>query len=664
MINLTNEDTIYVMSPEKLTINLGNLKEDEGQIQYENILRTQYNVFILFNDIELRNFLTDPARTTRYITEGSDDFAYDFNIQLFYNDCINQSDTYIAANSRQNLLNIFKSTSSVNIEVRAIYVDQVASKFVSFQTGSPLDIATMTVDSIRGISMAMQDAGLKFDSTGLTLEDSAFKVTHNGESVLYFDDDTQNFTVRGDIYAEGGEFSGKLVAATGTFLGEMQAGSGKIGGFRITKEGIVSDTGNLELFSQSNLEVGELEQGSISSSTYENTNSLYRIRTKDYIKVQPETTYIFNSDAGYIYIYSFSSKQPSSQNGNTGGWKVSTNFSYTTPSGANYIRIVLAKSTGGTIKITPDEVEYLDITDEDRSLINVENIHIGDNGVIDGYLKVGNLSLINPSKEDDNTVLKLEVPGTDPYFKLTNQGHILGKNWSIMKEPANYDPHFDGSVTARFGRLVAEDGDFTGTIRARDGVFSGEIVSSIITASTINTANFVTENTRSLGGSFIYKPTFEIIDIIPYTDDNKVQFELDNSKGTVSDYFSSLGVRDLTNTLENGTLSGANLVESDFRLRTANYIKVNAGEKLYCTINRDLPLREDWEQIKDNIMRKAVCAKFTQNIDIKDILISTGRETIIEKTTNDYYWGCGKDGSGKNMLGIILMEVREKLLSF
>lgn len=80
--------------------------------------------------------------------------------------------------------------------------------------------------------------------------------------------------------------------------------------------------------------------------------------------------------------------------------------------------------------------------------------------------------------------------------------------------------------------------------------------------------------------------------------------------------------------------------------------------------NRDLPLREDWEQIKDNIMRKAVCAKFTQNIDIKDILISTGRETIIEKTTNDYYWGCGKDGSGKNMLGIILMEVREKLLSF
>lgn len=78
--------------------------------------------------------------------------------------------------------------------------------------------------------------------------------------------------------------------------------------------------------------------------------------------------------------------------------------------------------------------------------------------------------------------------------------------------------------------------------------------------------------------------------------------------------------------------------------------------------NRDLPLREDWEQVKDDIMRRAVCAKFTQNKEIRDILISTGKETIIEKTTNDYYWGCGKDGSGKNMLGIILMEIREKLL--
>lgn len=77
--------------------------------------------------------------------------------------------------------------------------------------------------------------------------------------------------------------------------------------------------------------------------------------------------------------------------------------------------------------------------------------------------------------------------------------------------------------------------------------------------------------------------------------------------------------------------------------------------------NRELPLRKDWEKVKDNVMRQAVYAKFSQNLEIKEILLSTKEEILIENTSNDYYWGCGKNGSGKNMLGIILMEVRELL---
>lgn len=80
--------------------------------------------------------------------------------------------------------------------------------------------------------------------------------------------------------------------------------------------------------------------------------------------------------------------------------------------------------------------------------------------------------------------------------------------------------------------------------------------------------------------------------------------------------------------------------------------------------NRNLPLREDWEQVKDDMMRKAVYAKFTQNSEIKEILLKTGSEYIVEKTSDDYYWGCGTNGFGKNMLGIILMEIRDKLKCF
>lgn len=76
---------------------------------------------------------------------------------------------------------------------------------------------------------------------------------------------------------------------------------------------------------------------------------------------------------------------------------------------------------------------------------------------------------------------------------------------------------------------------------------------------------------------------------------------------------------------------------------------------------RSLPLRSDWEEVKDSIMYKAVYEKFKQNESIKNILLSTKDEELIEKTTDDYYWGCGTDGTGKNKLGLILMEVREAL---
>ena len=77
--------------------------------------------------------------------------------------------------------------------------------------------------------------------------------------------------------------------------------------------------------------------------------------------------------------------------------------------------------------------------------------------------------------------------------------------------------------------------------------------------------------------------------------------------------------------------------------------------------NRNNPLRKDWESVKDNIMREAVRAKFSQYPELKELLLQTGEAKLVEHTENDSYWGDGGDGSGKNMLGIILMEVRKEL---
>jgi hypothetical protein len=77
--------------------------------------------------------------------------------------------------------------------------------------------------------------------------------------------------------------------------------------------------------------------------------------------------------------------------------------------------------------------------------------------------------------------------------------------------------------------------------------------------------------------------------------------------------------------------------------------------------DRSRPLRADWEQVKDDVMRTAVRAKFTQHGDMLALLLNTGDAELIEHTTNDSYWADGGDGSGKNMLGKILMEIREEL---
>ena len=77
--------------------------------------------------------------------------------------------------------------------------------------------------------------------------------------------------------------------------------------------------------------------------------------------------------------------------------------------------------------------------------------------------------------------------------------------------------------------------------------------------------------------------------------------------------------------------------------------------------NRQNPLRQDWEEIKNKVMLQALRMKFSQNPEIAKELLATGDAILIEHTRNDDYWADGGDGSGKNKLGLLLMQVREEL---
>lgn len=78
--------------------------------------------------------------------------------------------------------------------------------------------------------------------------------------------------------------------------------------------------------------------------------------------------------------------------------------------------------------------------------------------------------------------------------------------------------------------------------------------------------------------------------------------------------------------------------------------------------SRSYPLRLDWEEVKDDIMYEVVLAKFTQHKALREVLLGTGDATLVEHTANDSYWGDNGDGTGKNMLGQILMKVRAELV--
>lgn len=78
-----------------------------------------------------------------------------------------------------------------------------------------------------------------------------------------------------------------------------------------------------------------------------------------------------------------------------------------------------------------------------------------------------------------------------------------------------------------------------------------------------------------------------------------------------------------------------------------------------------------WDSIRKNVVKRGVRAKFAQNSEMLDELLSTGNALLAECAGRDVTWGIGinlqingwqdvRNWRGKNYLGIILMELREE----
>lgn len=79
------------------------------------------------------------------------------------------------------------------------------------------------------------------------------------------------------------------------------------------------------------------------------------------------------------------------------------------------------------------------------------------------------------------------------------------------------------------------------------------------------------------------------------------------------------------------------------------------------THGKFVKLRKDWEEVKVQIMEEVVRAKFTQVKSLGEALVNTGDAILIEGNRwRDTFWGV-YEGVGQNMLGKILMKIRNEL---
>lgn len=93
----------------------------------------------------------------------------------------------------------------------------------------------------------------------------------------------------------------------------------------------------------------------------------------------------------------------------------------------------------------------------------------------------------------------------------------------------------------------------------------------------------------------------------------------------------------------------------------AKYVMKQAGARtpvISKNLGNRVTLRDDWEDMSDELMYKVLRAKFDQHPNLKKNILCTGLRPIAQHTRGDFYWGDGGDGSGLNKLGKALTKLR------
>lgn len=75
-----------------------------------------------------------------------------------------------------------------------------------------------------------------------------------------------------------------------------------------------------------------------------------------------------------------------------------------------------------------------------------------------------------------------------------------------------------------------------------------------------------------------------------------------------------------------------------------------------------IQVRTDWDNMKIDVMYKALKCKFSTYPHLNAMLRSTAGSVLVEASPHDLFWGGGREGEGLNYLGRLLMKLRAEIL--
>ncbi len=88
----------------------------------------------------------------------------------------------------------------------------------------------------------------------------------------------------------------------------------------------------------------------------------------------------------------------------------------------------------------------------------------------------------------------------------------------------------------------------------------------------------------------------------------------------------------------------------------------DSAHEAFKVAERNKPFRrDDWDDVKVDVMRDILRAKAAQHEYVHRKLLATGDRELVENSWRDDYWGWGPNRDGNNMLGKLWMEVRTEL---